>query len=261
MLVQHARIGRQKRALARQARLSSRAVDFPFGSDWRVSNDSSLQAGSASGAYFHQDLYVATSILKQEPRRHIDVGSRVDGFVAHVAVFREIEVVDIRPLDSKVLNIRFIQADITHPVPADLKADSVSCLHALEHFGLGRYGDALDFDGWLAGLKNLVQMTEPGGTLYLSVPAGRRQRIEFNAHRVFSVPYLRDVLEEWFTIEDFAFVDDLGDLHTNLDAYSSAADVSFDAVMGCAIWTLVKKEQLDQALEAKTSTSSASIQE
>ena len=24
--------------------------------------------------------------------------------------------------------------------------DSLSCLHALEHFGLGRYGDAVDFE-------------------------------------------------------------------------------------------------------------------
>ena len=31
-------------------------------------------------------------------KRHVDIGSRLDGFVAHVASFREIEVLDIRPL-------------------------------------------------------------------------------------------------------------------------------------------------------------------
>ena len=244
MLVSFARIRRQKAILAGQAESSGHATDFPFGQDWPVSDDLSLDAGTASGAYFHQDLYVASSIFTRKPRRHIDVGSRVDGFVAHVAVFREIEVIDVRPLQCEVENIQFIQADITRSLPKSLMADSVSCLHALEHFGLGRYGDSLDFDGWFKGLENISRMLEAGGTLYLSVPAGRAQRIEFNAHRVFSVPFLRNVLETWFDIEDFAFVDDSGDLHTNLDAHSPAADCSFNAVMGCAIWTLVKKAHL-----------------
>ena len=38
-------------------------------------------------AYFHQDFVVARKIFERNPRLHIDVGSRVDGFVAHVATF------------------------------------------------------------------------------------------------------------------------------------------------------------------------------
>ena len=63
-------------------------------------------AGVASGHYFHQDLYVANKIFTANPHRHVDVGSRIDGFVAHVASFREIEILDIRHIESKSRNIK-----------------------------------------------------------------------------------------------------------------------------------------------------------
>jgi hypothetical protein len=63
-----------------------------------ILEDFADNAGVAKGHYFHQDLLVAKYIFEAKPERHIDVGSRVDGFVAHVASFREIEVLDVRPL-------------------------------------------------------------------------------------------------------------------------------------------------------------------
>lgn len=150
-----------------------------------ILNERLQLSGTAKGHYFYQDLLVAKRIYECAPRRHIDVGSRVDGFVTHVAVFREIEVVDIRPLDVAVANIKFIQMNAM----ADLDTkwfgicDSLSCLHAFEHFGLGRYGDPVAPDGYERGFANLVDILQPGGILYFSVPIGR-QRVEFNALRV-----------------------------------------------------------------------------
>ena len=63
--------------------------------------------------------------------------------------------------------------------------DSLSCLHAIEHFGLGRYGDTIDARGYEHALTHLAYLLEPQGTLYLSTPLGR-ERVEFNAHRVFA---------------------------------------------------------------------------
>ncbi len=64
----------------------------------------------------------------------MDVGSRTDGFVAHVAVFREIEILDIREQKSKVKNISFRKADLME-LQAELRnyCDSISSLHAIEH--------------------------------------------------------------------------------------------------------------------------------
>ncbi|MBV5330073.1 MAG: DUF268 domain-containing protein, partial [Chlorobium sp.] len=47
--------------------------------------------------------------------------------------------------------------------------DSLSCLHALEHFGLGRYGDPIDPHGYADGLRNMVKILRQGGLFYLSV--------------------------------------------------------------------------------------------
>ena len=62
--------------------------------------------------------------------------------------------------------------------------DSLSCLHALEHFGLGRYNDAIDPNGFERGLINMSRLLKNFGIFYLSVPIGIA-RVEFNAHRVF----------------------------------------------------------------------------
>ena len=66
--------------------------------NYMVLHDYHDNAGILKGHYFHQDLIVANSIFKNQPRRHIDIGSRIDGFVSSVASFREIEVIDIRPI-------------------------------------------------------------------------------------------------------------------------------------------------------------------
>lgn len=143
------------------------------------------EGGSTDNEYFWQDLVVARMVAAARPQRHVDIGSRVDGFVAHVASFREIEVFDVRPIRSTIPGIVFRQADLMRPVPdLDHYTDSLSCLHALEHFGLGRYGDPIDPQGYQAGLSSMARILRPGGNFYLAVPVGR-PRVEFNANRVF----------------------------------------------------------------------------
>jgi hypothetical protein len=179
------------------------------------------QSGIARGHYFYQDLLVAQKIFERQPRKHLDVGSRIDGFVAHVASFREIEVLDIRTLTSVVPNIIFHQCDLLDIPPQFHEySDSLSCLHVLEHLGLGRYGDQIDIDGHIKGLNNLAKMLKPGGTLYLSAPFGV-ERIEYNAHRVFDLGTLLALIERLLEIVEFSMVDDAEELHVNADLQSA----------------------------------------
>ena len=96
----------------RQRRSSARPGDFPLGVANEIFRDRWDEAGEATGHYFHQDLVVAREIFTRAPRRHIDVGSRLDGFVAHVASFRDIEVLDVRPLHMASPHIAFLQQDV-----------------------------------------------------------------------------------------------------------------------------------------------------
>lgn len=146
------------------------------------------EGGSTKNEYFWQDLIVARKIFEAKPKKHVDIGSRVDGFVAHVASFREVEVIDVRPITSQIPGISFIVADlmkaIAMPGAEGGYCDSLSCLHAIEHFGLGRYGDPIDPQGYERGIRNMALLLKPEGTFYLSTPIGL-ERVEFNANRVF----------------------------------------------------------------------------
>ncbi len=180
---------------------------FRYARDWwrfRASNKTPMhmhpclhdwweQAGAVSSEYFWQDLIVARMIHAAAPVRHIDVGSRLDGFVAHLASFRDVEVFDIRPLDIRIPGVTFRQVDLmrVEALPASC-ADSLSCLHAIEHFGLGRYGDPLNARGVELGLASLATLLEPEGVLYLSVPYGP-DAVHFNAHRTLQPATVADM--------------------------------------------------------------------
>ena len=148
------------------------------------------EGGDTKNEYFWQDLLVARWIYEAKPERHVDVGSRIEGFVAHVASFRKIEVFDVRSITSQVPGVVFRQADLMNLNSVHSYAgmngycDSLSCLHALEHFGLGRYGDPIDLHGYKRGISNLSKLLKSGGVLYLSVPMGK-ERVDFNANWVF----------------------------------------------------------------------------
>jgi SAM-dependent methyltransferase len=148
------------------------------------------EGGATKSEYFWQDLLVARAIHVAKPVKHVDIGSRVDGFVAHVASFREIEVFDVRPISTAVPGVVFRHADLMNPTSLPTTSgggdycDSLSCLHAIEHFGLGRYGDPVNPQGYQRGIANMAQLLQPGGTFYLSTPIGQ-ERVEFNANWVF----------------------------------------------------------------------------
>jgi hypothetical protein len=178
-------------------------------------SDRYKSAGVANGHYFHMDLWAARKVRALNPTSLVDVGSRVDGFISHVLSFRDIEVFDIRDLQSKVEGLTFKRFNImnTADVPQDY-AECVTSLHAIEHFGLGRYGDPLDIDGWKKGIDSLVRILKPGGTLMVAVPISGRQRIEFDAHRVFEVATVVDYATgQGLDFTEFAYVDDQGDMH------------------------------------------------
>lgn len=151
------------------------------------------EGGSTKSEYFWQDLLVARMIFEARPGKHVDVGSRVDGFVAHVASFREIEVFDVRPMTTQIPGVTFKQADLMKSVEGMAGyCDSLSCLHALEHFGLGRYGDPINPKGHERGLINMAGLLKENGVFYLSIPIGI-DRVEFNAHRVFDPRVITDL--------------------------------------------------------------------
>lgn len=195
--------------------------------DWNSGGD------PTKNEYFLQDLIVARWIFAANPRRHVDIGSRIDGFVGHVASFRDIEMLDVRPVSRAVPGVTFKQMDFMEPLHTDYEGycDSISCLHAIEHFGLGRYGDPLHPAGYERALANMGRLLSSGGRLYLSTPIGR-ERVEFNANRVFDPrtivrcarEHLLDVRGLTVVTRDGTVVDE----EPTLDTLSRLADLDYN---------------------------------
>jgi hypothetical protein len=192
-----------------------RSFQLKLGSLYPCLADYSEASGVARGHYFHQDLHMARRIFEQRPERHVDIGSRIDGFIAHLLTFMPVEYVDIRPLESKIEGLSFVQSNAT-----DLKefetnsVASLSSLHAAEHFGLGRYGDPIDPTACFRFMESLSRVLKPAGRLYFSVPVGR-ERVEFNAHRCFSPQTILQSFPDLKLVAFSAVLDD-GDLYVDL---------------------------------------------
>jgi SAM-dependent methyltransferase len=199
------------------------------------------QAGSMPLHYFYQDLFIAQKIFKDNPDKHVDIGSRIDGFVAHIASFREIEIFDIREINQPIPSVKFVRADLMAD-NFNLKnyCDSVSSLHAIEHFGLGRYGDPININGHLIALKNINALLKSGGKFYFSTPIGP-QRIEYDAHRVFRVSYLLHLFQPDYDLISFSYISDSNQFFPEVTLNESDIENNFGCNYGCGIFEMKKK--------------------
>jgi SAM-dependent methyltransferase len=163
--------------------------------------------------YFYQGNWLARRLANAKPCQHVDIGSSVltMGVIsAHVpTVF-----VDYRPLVARQSGLVCVAGDINRLPFADRSVTSLSCLHVIEHIGLGRYGDPINADGARLAGQELQRLVGPGGTLYLSTPIGR-ERVCFNAHRVFAPA----TILSWFSqlqLTNFSYVSDDGEVNENV---------------------------------------------
>jgi len=164
--------------------------------------------------YFYQQLWLFENVLKNKPKEHVDVGStyQMSGYLSKIV---PTTFIDIRPINAKLKNLKILDASILDLPYKDNSLESVSCLHVIEHIGLGRYGDKIDPNGWEKACKELQRVLAEGGRLYVSVPIGK-SKVCFNAHRVFDV---EDVLKAFNELKllEFSAVDDNGSFMQSSD--------------------------------------------
>ena len=160
--------------------------------------------------YFYANGWAARRILASPPVFHLDIASQIN-FAGVLAASLPVIFVDYRPLHAVMPGMHILGGSLLALPFADGAAPSLSCLHVIEHIGLGRYGDPLDPGGSIKALHELVRVLAPGGNLYLAAPVGQ-PRLCFNAHRMHAAAGIIAALPGLELVE-FSGVDDEGVYH------------------------------------------------
>ena len=155
--------------------------------------------------YVYHTAWAARVIARTRPVRHVDVSSSLY-FAAIASAFVPVDYYEYRPVRLELDNLESGVADLMKLPFADASVASISCMHVVEHVGLGRYGDPLDAEGDLKAMAELKRVVAPGGDLLMVVPVGR-PRVVFNAHRVYGLGHVLDAFAG-MKLEQFALIPD-----------------------------------------------------
>jgi len=144
--------------------------------------------------YVYHCAWACRVLRATRPSLHIDISSSIY-FVSMASAFLDIKHFDYRPPKIRLSGLDIGQADLLHLPFLDNSISSISCLHVLEHIGLGRYGDKIDANGDSAAARELDRVLAKDGQLLVAVPVGR-PRVNFNAHRVYAFQEVRDLFSD-----------------------------------------------------------------
>jgi SAM-dependent methyltransferase len=156
--------------------------------------------------YFYVNGWAMRRIVSARPRLHVDIGSQIV-FANLLAGVIPVVFVDYRPLQARLTGLISVGGDLLRLPFTDRTLASVSCLHVIEHMGLGRYGGALDPEGTRKGAAELSRVLAPGGHLFLAAPVGK-PRLCFNAHRIYPAEAIREMTPELELVEFSGVHDD-----------------------------------------------------
>lgn len=154
--------------------------------------------------YIYHSAWAARILAETRPKEHVDISSTLY-FCTIVSAFIPVKYYDYRPADLKLDNLSSDSANLLSLPFSDASIPSLSCMHVVEHVGLGRYGDPLDPDGDLKAIAELRRVLAPGGLLLFVVPVGGVSKIMFNAHRIYRYDQVIDYFSD-LELKEFVLI-------------------------------------------------------
>lgn len=162
--------------------------------------------------YIYHPAWAARILAKNKPDYHIDISSTLN-FSTMVSAFIPVRFYDYRPPILQLDNLKCDFIDL-NSLPFETNSiSSLSCMHTVEHIGLGRYGDVLDPEGDLKAIKELKRVIKPGGDMLFVTPVGH-PKLMFNAHRIYGYSQVIEYFSG-FELEDFSLVTDKNEFIVN----------------------------------------------
>ncbi|HAS85067.1 MAG TPA: hypothetical protein DCS23_03305 [Candidatus Yonathbacteria bacterium] len=154
--------------------------------------------------YVYHTSWAARVLAETKPEKHVDISSSLY-FAGIVSAFVPVDFYDYRPADIVLSNLESKQADLMRLPFEDGSINSLSCMHVVEHIGLGRYGDPIDPDGDIKAAKELSRVLAKSGLLLFVVPIGKEAMIEYNAHRIYSYEAVKKLFPN-LTLKEFTLI-------------------------------------------------------
>lgn len=154
--------------------------------------------------YVYHTSWAARKVKEINPVKHIDISSSLY-FSGIVSAFIDIDFYDYRPADLYLSGLESKKGDLNNLPFGNNSIESISCMHTIEHIGLGRYGDKIDPKGDIKAINELKRVVRVNGNILFVVPVGE-PKIEFNAHRIYSYKQIIDYFGENFTLKEFSLI-------------------------------------------------------
>ena len=193
-------------------RFSLKLIDF-----YPRLNDKTIKTGFDRHYVYHTS-WAARKVKEINPEFHVDISSSLY-FSGIVSAFVPVKFYDYRPAQLKLSNLQSNSCDLLKLYFSDNSIKSLSCMHTVEHIGLGRYSGAINPDGDIQACKELSRVLAVDGRLIFVVPIGK-PKIEFNAHRIYSYEQVLSLFPDLKLIE-FSIITDTveqGDFIENADS-------------------------------------------
>lgn len=162
--------------------------------------------------YIYHPAWAARVLKKINPSLHIDISSTLN-FCSIVSAFIPVSFYDYRPAKLELSGLSSDFIDLLNLPFETETVESLSCMHTIEHLGLGRYGDPIDPQADLRAIYELKRIVKIGGSLLIVVPIGRSE-LRFNAERVYGYKEFSSLFNDMRLME-FALIPDEGPLVIN----------------------------------------------
>lgn len=156
--------------------------------------------------YVYHTAWAVRVVNRLAPARHIDISSTLF-FCSTLSATVPVEFYDFRPAPLTLDNLVCGRADLSALEFPTASITSLSCMHVVEHIGLGRYGDPVDPQGDIKAVSELKRVLAPGGHLLFVVPVGLRS-LNFNAHRTYDLAAVAEMFEGYELLSSALVTDD-----------------------------------------------------
>jgi len=191
--------------------------------------------------YIYHPAWAARKLKENNIHEHVDISSTLH-FSSIVSAFIKVDFFDYRPANLKLNNLTCGSQDLTKLTFESSSVHSLSCMHTIEHVGLGRYGDPIDYNGDLKAIDELCRVLSNGGILLMVVPVGKKNKIFFNAHRIYEPHQFSDeFIKRGLELKEFTLIPERPEDGHLVESPSASLIDKQEYACGCFMFTKKNK--------------------